>query len=144
MNIILAIKPEFANAILDGIKNAELRRRVPVQLLPGDTIFLYHSGHIHGHVTFAGLNVPPPPGQLYERWLKYIAVPAAIGRNEARLYLDGASYPCALLLRYPVKYPTPHKYAHTPPQSFIYTPMQPTIRHPQLDNYLLSLKTHSH
>ena len=142
-NMILSIHPEHAANILHGLQTVELRRRIPAQLAPGATIYLYANGHIQGHVTFAGLNIPPPPGTLRDRWLHYIASPAAMPTAEARAYLDGAKQPCALLLRYPVAYDPPHKLNGTPPQSFRYTTKQPTRVHPSVANYLLYLRTHT-
>lgn len=141
LNIILAIHPEHADNILDGIKTVELRRRIPVQLSPGATVYLYHGGHIHGHCTFAGLNLPPAPGPLLDKWLHYIARPAAVPAAFARSYLAGAKQPCALLLRYPVRYKNPTRTTCTP-QSFIYTTEKPQTVHPSVANYLLYLQTH--
>ncbi len=143
LNIILAIHPEHAENILAGIKTVELRRRIPVQLTPGATIYLYHGGQLHGHCTFGGLNIPPPPGPLLDKWLHYIARPAAVPTAFARNYLTGAKQPCALLLRYPVRYKKPVRTTATP-QSFIYTTDKPLIVHPSVPNYLLYLQTHKH
>lgn len=142
LNIILAIHPEHADNILAGIKTVELRRRIPVQLTPGATVYLYHGGHIHGHCTFAGLNLPPPPGPLHNKWLYYIARAAAVPPAYARTYLDGAKQPCALLLRYPVRYHKPLPHHGAPVQSFMYTTSNPTTVHPSVPNYLLYLQTH--
>ena len=141
LNMILAIHPEHAENILNGIKTVELRRRVPVQLSPGATIFLYHSGHIHGHCTYAGLNLPPPPRPLHDKWLSYISRPAAVPPVFARNYLSGAKQPCAILLRYPVRYKKPVR-STAACQSFIYTTEKPHIIHPSVPNYLLYLNTH--
>lgn len=41
-DVLLSIKPVFANAILSGVKTVELRRRVPLWL-PGTTVHMYAS-----------------------------------------------------------------------------------------------------
>lgn len=142
MNIILTVSEGAARAILDGYQTAELRRRIPVQLNPGDTVYLAHSGLIHGHCTFGGLNIPPEGGLLLTKWLQHISHAANTSSTEARTYLSGAKQPCALLLRYPVPYSRPRKSPAATTRSYTYTHDQPTRVHPQLANFLLYLNTH--
>lgn len=142
MNIILAIKPDYAASILSGIKTVELRTFRATRLNPGDTIFLITAGRIVGHCTYAGADTAPPPGPLRDKWLAAIATPAAIPTAHARAaYATGPAY--AWRLRYPVTY-GPKGQAHTGPrvQKIIYTTTPPHITHPSLKNYLLYLRTH--
>ena len=66
-NILLAIKHDYAAAILAGTKTVELRSYLPRNLHPGDTIYLVGQGRIWGHCTFAGAVAAPPPGACRER-----------------------------------------------------------------------------
>ena len=34
-NILLSVKPAYANLLVDGVKTIELRRKFPVDLTPG-------------------------------------------------------------------------------------------------------------
>lgn len=144
MNIILAIHPHHAEAILAGTKTAELRRVLPKNLQKGDTVFLLATGtrHIVGHCTFAGHSVCPAGGHLAAGWLSGIAGAAAVSYDFARDYLRGARTPCALLVRYPMRYAKPMHYIGSIVQSYIYTDMLPTIEHPRVENYRLYCKTH--
>lgn len=144
MNILLAIKPDYAAAILAGTKTVELRSYLPRNLHPGDTIYLVGSGRIRGHCTFAGATPAPPPGILRDQWLAAIATPAAVPLSVARQYLAGAGG-YAWHIRYPVSYGTQgRKYDGPTVQRFAYTTATPAPAetHPSLANYLLYLQTH--
>jgi hypothetical protein len=151
MNIILAIKPDYAAAILASTKTVELRSYLPRNLQPGDTIFLVGGGRMWGHCTFAGATPMPPPGICRERWLESIATPAAVPVSVARQYLTGsprrsatgAAAGYAWHVRYPLPYGTNGRAYHgATVQKFIYTANEPHPKHPQLENYLLYLRTH--
>ena len=144
MNILLAIKPDYAAAILAGTKTVELRSYLPSKLHPGDTIYLVGHGRVWGHCTFAGAVDAPPPGACRERWLESIAAPAAVPVSVARQYLTGS--PHAWHVRYPVSYgPQGRKYDGATVQRFAYVTGDPSPAetHPRLANYLLYLKTHT-
>lgn len=144
MNIHLAIKPDYAAAIIAGTKTVELRSYLPRNLHPGDTIYLVGQGRIWGHCTFAGVTPMPPPGLCREQWLESIATPAAVPVSAARAYL-GHRGGYAWHVRYPVSYgPQGRKYDGATVQRFAYTTATPTPAetHPRLANYLLYLKTH--
>ena len=143
MNIILAIKPDYAAAILAGTKTVELRSYLPRNLHPGDTIYLVGQGRIWGHCTFAGATPMPPPGACRERWLESIATPAAVSVAPARSYL-GQKDGYAWHVRYPVTY-APGGVRHTGStiQRYMYTTAEPGTKHPRLENYLLYLQTHT-
>lgn len=153
MNILLAIKPDYAAAILAGTKTVELRSYLPRNLHPGDTIYLVGRGRVWGHCTFAGAVDAPPPGPCRERWLESIATPAAVPVSVARQYLTGsprhsatgAAAGYAWHVRYPVSYgPHGRKYDGATVQRFAYVTGDPSPAetHPRLANYLLYLKTH--
>ena len=151
MNIILAIKPDYAAAILAGTKTVELRSYLPRNLHPGDTIYLVGQGRIWGHCTFAGATPMPPPGACRELWLESIATPAAVPVSVARQYLTssprhsatGAAEGYAWHVRYPVTYaPGGGRHTGSTIQRYMYTAAEPGTKHPRLANYLLYLKTH--
>ena len=142
MNILLAIKPDYAAAILAGTKTVELRSYLPRNLHPGDTIYLVGQGRVWGHCTFAGATPMPPPGTCRERWLESIATPAAVSVATARSYL-GQNVGYAWHVRYPVTYaPGGVRYTGSTIQRYMYTAAEPDTKHPRLENYLLYLRTH--
>ena len=47
-DIVLALRPKWLELILDGKKSSEFRRVMPKDLLPGDKVYLYHGGALHG------------------------------------------------------------------------------------------------
>lgn len=142
MNLLLAIKPHFAEAILSGEKTAELRRIAPRLLDPGSTIFLVSRQHILGHVTLERIAHAPAECLLRSKWEASIASLAGLSPLAVHTYLDGARQPCALHLRYPVRYDSPLPGPDYVIQSFAYTTQQPHITHPRLENFLLYLHTH--
>lgn len=142
MNIILAIKPDYAAAILAGTKTVELRSHLPRRLRPGDTIFLVSRGRIWGHCTFAGATPAPAAGFCRDQWMESIATPAAVPVAAARHYL-GPHGGYAWHVRYPVTYaPGGVKYTGKTIQCVKYTTAEPHITHPKLANYLLYLQSH--
>jgi len=42
-NLLLSVKPAYANLLVDGIKTIELRRKFPVDLVPGTKCIIYAS-----------------------------------------------------------------------------------------------------
>jgi hypothetical protein len=153
MNILLAIKPDYAAAILAGTKTVELRSYLPAKLRPGDTIYLVGSGRVWGHCTFAGATPMPTPVDCRERWLESIATPAAVPVSVARQHLSGsprhsatgAAAGYAWHVRYPVSYEAQgRKYDGAAIKRFVYVTGEPSPAetHPRLANYLLYLQTH--
>ena len=145
MNILLAIKPDYADAILAGTKTVELRNYLPAKLHPGDTIYLVGSGRVWGHCTFAGATPAPPPGDCRARWLESLAVAAARPAKYARYTYIGSPYIYAWHIRYPVSYgPQGRKYDGASVKRFVYVTGDPSPAetHPRLENYLLYLRTH--
>ena len=145
MNILLAIKPDYAAAILAGTKTVELRSYLPRNLHPGDTIYLVGQGRVWGHCTFAGAVDAPPPGACRERWLESIATPAAIPAKYAWCTYIGSPYIYAWHIRYPVSYgPLGRKYdgAYVKRYAYVTGDPSPAETHPRLENYLLYLRTH--
>jgi hypothetical protein len=143
MNIVLVIKPDYAAAILAGVKTVELRSYVPRDLHAGDTIFLVSDGRMWGHCTFAGATPMPLQGVCRDRWLAAIAAPAAVPEAVARQQLGKTSAGFAWHLRYPVSYGERGlRYPSKTIPRYMYTATEPRIVHPKLANYLLYLKTH--
>ncbi len=42
-DVLLSVKPAYANLLVDGIKTIELRRKFPVDLVPGTKCLIYSS-----------------------------------------------------------------------------------------------------
>ena len=144
MNILLAIKPDYAAAILAGTKTVELRSYLPRNLHPGDTIYLVGKGRMWGHCTYAGATPAPPPGPCRDMWLESIAAPAAMPTTAAHfLAQTPGRHTYAWHLRYPVTYGENGAPWHGGKISgFSYTAAEPGTKHPRLENYLLYLRTH--
>lgn len=142
MNIYLSIKPNDAEAILAGRKTVEIRRGVPRQSEPGDTVFLVVDGAAVGHCTFAGLLTPPRAGSIMrQHFIDMVATAAAMPRREVSHLLDCDRFH-AWQVRYPVRYKKPRQYQGAVLARWVYTADKPHIVHPSLDNYLLYLSTH--
>ena len=126
MNLFLAIKQKYADAILDGKKTAELRRVAPRLLDPGSIIFLVVKQQIVGHVELDRLTHAPAEGLPRREWESYISTLADISRSAVITYLSGARQPCAMHLRCPVRYQAPLPGPGYVVQSFSYTTQEPS------------------
>lgn len=90
--IILAIKPHFADAILDGTKTIELRRRTAIS--PGSKVYLYATAPIQAIVgefecRFAHLD-------SVKNLLEQFKEAAAIKTEQAHAYFSGCDEGVAL------------------------------------------------
>ena len=56
MNIVLSIKPQFTNLILDGSKTIEMRTKIGKNFINGATIIIYSSTPIKAIVATAKIN----------------------------------------------------------------------------------------
>ena len=67
--LLLSIRPKFANAILDGSKTVEFRRRAPRQVVLGSELVIYESSPtcaLVGLATIEGL-IECSPSQLWRK-----------------------------------------------------------------------------
>lgn len=122
--IVLALRPRFADAILDGTKTVELRR-TRIAAPPGTRFLLYASSPMMAVVGTATLTEAETetPAQVWRRHRHNLG----LSRAEYDAYLDGATLATALTLTNAVRIPIPHTLASLreqagfrPPQSYRY------------------------
>ncbi len=124
MNIICQVSPQTCSRILSGEKIAIIRSRVPSQLEFGDTVFLYHSGHIHGYLTFEEAWTFPKFKKDHRAWLEYAARVGCISEPAACRAM-AAGPPHIIILLHPVTLPR-RSFTYPKSQSFIYTNLSPS------------------
>jgi predicted transcriptional regulator len=93
---IISIRPKFAEAILEGDKSVELRRRIPT-LEMGTRLWIYATrptAAIIGSVVVEKVQKGTPA----KIW-KIFAKEAAITKSEYELYFDGSHEAIAILLQ---------------------------------------------
>ena len=93
--LLLSVRPQFAESILDGTKTAEIRRQRP-DVRPGALVIIYATkpkGAIGGTARVSGMSQGIPD----EIWKRHKAR-VGISREDFDCYLDGTSTAYALLL----------------------------------------------
>jgi predicted transcriptional regulator len=93
--LLLSVRSQFAESILDGSKTAEIRRQRP-DVRPGTLVIIYATkpkGAIVGTARVSGMSQGNPD----EIWKRYKAR-IGISREDFDSYLDGAATAYALLL----------------------------------------------
>lgn len=101
--VLLSVRPRFADALLDGTKTVEVRRR-PVQLHAGTLCLLYASSPtraLTGALILAGVDHGSPD----ELWRRH-GPRTGLTRVEYDDYLDGRSTACALVVASPIAFDT--------------------------------------
>ena len=86
--VLLSVRPRFADALLDGTKTVEMRRR-PMRLHAGTLCLLYSSSPtraLTGALSVAGVDHGTPD----ELWRRH-GPRTAVTRDEYDDYLDGRS-----------------------------------------------------
>lgn len=122
--ILLSVKPEFAHAILDGSKTAEVRRRFPAQQLPA-TLYLYASSPERAIIGTAELTCIERPRSA-DVWRLYRDT-IQISRGSLATYLEDVEDAAILRVDRPSRWAAPLPLADLrlvvgvePPQSFRY------------------------
>ncbi len=88
-NILLSIRPKYANKIFEHIKTVELRRVRPKRLEPGDWVLIYVSSPVQALVgAFKVDKIVKKP--LKDLWQK-VRKKAGVTRQEFDAYYDGVS-----------------------------------------------------
>jgi predicted transcriptional regulator len=93
--VLLSLRPRFADALLDGSKTAEIRRR-PVRIASGSVGLVYASSPARaliGAVVVGAVDVATPE-QLWRRH----GPATALERDEYDAYLAGRPIACALII----------------------------------------------
>lgn len=102
--VLLSVRPRFADALLDGTKTVEMRRR-PMRLHAGTLCLLYASSPtraLTGALSVADVDHGTPD----ELWRRHGAR-TALTRDEYDDYLDGRSTASALLVTAVIAFHTP-------------------------------------
>ena len=93
---LISIKPQYADAILDGRKTVELRRG-RVKIGPGSRLWIYSTlprGQIEGVAVVDGV-VTGSPATIWKRYREQ----ACISKQEFDSYADGRDVMSAILIR---------------------------------------------
>ena len=124
-DVVLSIKPQYSNKILEGKKTVELRRRFPVSAPSGTVAYIYSTSPVRAMVGVAEIaDVRRLP--LEELWDEYERT-AHIARIDFDRYFDGLDCGYALCFDEirPLLRPIPlselrERFNFEPPQSFLY------------------------
>jgi predicted transcriptional regulator len=121
MNVLLSIKPEFADKIFTGEKRFEFRR-VIFKNREVKRVFVYASAPISmviGEFEIEDI-LAGELGELWEQTKKH----AGITENYFLDYFEGRESGYAIKVKKTNRYSTPHhieeRFGVTPPQSFVY------------------------
>jgi predicted transcriptional regulator len=95
---LLALKPRFANAILDGTKTVELRRQ-RVGLLPDTVLLIYASSPVMAILGTARVH-KVDRGSREDIWSQHSA-DVGLRRDEYDAYLTGVEFVSAITVRRP-------------------------------------------
>jgi predicted transcriptional regulator len=129
--LFISVKPQYANAILDGRKTVELRRTRP-NLPNGSLVILYSSTPTRAVVGWAQL-IGVREGTPIEIWDEYGAA-AAIEELDYDAYFDGTDQAFALELddvvaaTQPIPLSVIRSIGIQPPQSWRYVPAEVTTQ----------------
>lgn len=126
-NVIISIRPEYANKIIDGEKKIELRRKFPIQEIEGGIALIYASSPIQkiiGHAIIKEVKKL----SINELWKKY-GKQACVTKDFFLDYFNGLDEGFALILDNPIKLADPldirrmeSEFCVSAPQSFRYAP----------------------
>ncbi|MEF3132210.1 helix-turn-helix domain-containing protein [Rhizobium sp. 268] len=134
-DVVLSIRPQYSEKILDGRKTVELRRRFPVSA-PGTVAYIYSTSPVRAMVGVGEIRdvLKLPIEQI---WAEFEDT-AFIGRNDFESYFHGLEFGYALLFEdvKPFSRPVPltelrEKFGFEPPQSFLYASrdLRKALRH---------------
>ena len=124
MRVLLSIKPEYAEKILNGTKRFEYRKAAP-RNTNVHTVVLYATmpvGKVIGEFEIASV-LREPPGVLWRQ----TKAASGISRRFFDAYFRGRTEAVAIAVQRPRRYPKPLMLqevlgSSTPPQSFQYLP----------------------
>jgi predicted transcriptional regulator/DNA-binding XRE family transcriptional regulator len=124
-DVVLSIKPQYSDKILDGKKTVELRRRFPVSAPGGTIAYIYSTSPVRAMVGVAEIKdvLKLPVSQI---WTEFEDT-ALIEKRDFDKYFEGLEYGFALLfedvrtLRRPIPLAELREhFGFEPPQSFLY------------------------
>ena len=129
VSVLISVKPQYANCLVDGIKTIELRKSFPLDLGTGTKLYIYSSSpeqRVIGDCEIASVEKLT----LDKLWARCI-VEAMISWEEFQLYYAGKAEGVAITVQKPRRYLFPLKLPEftnktiiRPPQSFQYIERQ--------------------
>ncbi|MBZ9669814.1 helix-turn-helix domain-containing protein [Mesorhizobium sp. ES1-3] len=124
-DVVLSIRPQYSEKILEGRKTVELRRRFPLSAPGGTIAYIYATSPIRAMVGMTEIKsvLKLPVDQI---WTDFEEA-ASIGREEFRKYFEGLDFGCVLLFDDIRAFSRPvpldelrQRFGFEPPQSFLY------------------------
>lgn len=125
-DVLLSVRPQYANLLVDGVKTVELRRKFPTDLKPGTKCLIYSSSptqRVIGECKIASVRKL----SLADLW-KVSAVEAMISWDDFDSYFTGLEHGYAVRVYGPLRYEQPKELKKVagnqvkPPQSYRYLP----------------------
>lgn len=124
---LLSVRPRFAEALLDGSKTVEIRRR-HAHLADDSIALLYASGPVCALVGAIRVRTTES-GTSDELWARW-GDRTSLVREEFDAYVDGSERPCAIIVDAYKRFPTPvpladlrrRQDAFVTPQSYRFLP----------------------
>jgi predicted transcriptional regulator/DNA-binding XRE family transcriptional regulator len=137
-DVVLSVRPNYSEKIMDGSKTVELRRRFPVSAPGGTIAYIYSTSPVRAMVGSAEIaEVVKLP--VREIWKKFGAM-AQIERGSFNEYFAGLKQGFALKFKNARPFARPidlselrERFDFEPPQSFLYA--KPTLRTALQDEY---------
>lgn len=137
-DVVLSIRPQFSDKIMQGEKTVELRRRFPVSAPRGTIAYIYSTSPVRAMVGRAEIIdvMKLPVADIWKRFARS----ASIQKSEFDLYFDGLNEGFAL--KFANACPLPRqldlselreRFGFEPPQSFLYA--TPVLRRALQDEY---------
>jgi len=130
-DVVFSIKPEYSERIFDGAKTVELRRRFPINVIPGTIALIYTTTPVRALTGMAEIEgvVRQSPTAIWNDF----ADQTCVSRSQFRSYFAGVSTAVAIKLRGARRLRAPielaelrERFSFEPPQSFLYA--QPQLR----------------
>lgn len=124
-DVVFSIKPEYCEAIIDGRKTVELRRRFPMTAPVGATAFIYATSPTRALLGLAEIGEVHcrTPRDIWERFSDR----ACIGREKFDRYFEGVDSGVAIELKHARRLRRPldlselrERFSFEPPQSYLY------------------------
>ncbi|MCB0310230.1 MAG: helix-turn-helix domain-containing protein [Bdellovibrionales bacterium] len=124
-DVVISIRPQYSDRILDGSKTVELRRRFPVSAPQGTIAYIYSTSPVRAMVGMAQIGdiLKLPVAEIWRRF----SGEASISKEDFDKYFEGADHGFALVFEQvrPFSEPLPldllrERFGFEPPQSFLY------------------------
>ena len=124
-DVLLSVKPAYANLLVDGIKTIELRRKFPVDLASGVKCLIYSSSPTQKIIGECKIHKVEKL-KIKDLW-KATSIEAMISWEDCKSYFIGSEYGYAIHVYAAYRYPTEMPLSQLgkdilAPQSYRYLP----------------------